>query len=85
MKKDYLTLAIRALVGSEDFAYTGENFEFIQWITKPSKSITNKEVTDKITELQELDSSQAMQKIADKTALLAKLGITADEAALLLS
>ena len=85
MKKDYLSLAIRALVGSDDFAYTGADYDSIEWITEPSTIPTAAQVKQKIAELKQLDENQAAQKAADKAALLERLGITADEAALLLS
>lgn len=82
--KDYLSLAIRALVGSDDFAYSGNDFDSIQWITEPSTIPTSSQVAAKIVELQQLDANAAEKKAAEKAALLDRLGITADEAALLL-
>ncbi len=84
MAKDYLSLAIRALVGADDFAYTGEQYDSIEWITEPSTIPTVKQVTDKIAELQQLDANASAQKLADRAALLERLGITEEEAKLLL-
>lgn len=84
MKKDYLTLAIRNLVGSDDFAYSGETYEAIQWITEPSTIPTKTEVAKKMLELKEADAVAIADKASAKAALLERLGITADEAALLL-
>jgi hypothetical protein len=84
MKKDYLSLAIRALVGADDFAYTGETYETIQWVTAPSTIPTAAQVAQKIVELKETDAAAVAQKATEKAALLERLGITADEAALLL-
>ena len=81
--KDYLSLAIRALVGSDDFAYTGDDFESIEWITEPSTIPTVKQVSDKIVELKKIDADRAADQAARKTELLERLGITSDEAALL--
>jgi hypothetical protein len=83
MKKDYLTLAIRNLVGSDDFAYSGDSYDLIQWITEPTTIPTAKQVAEKIIELQKTDADAAAKKAADKAALLDRLGITAEEAALL--
>ena len=84
MKKDYLTLAIRSLVGSDNFAYSGETYEAIQWVTEPSTIPTAAQVAQKIVELKQADAISVAQKAAEKAALLERLGITADEAALLL-
>jgi hypothetical protein len=85
MEKDYLTLAIRNLVGSDDFAYSGESYEEIKWVTEPSTIPKAAQVAQKIVELKEADAAGLAQKEAQKSALLERLGITADEAALLLS
>jgi hypothetical protein len=84
MNKDYLSLAIRAIVGTDDFAYSGENYDSIEWITEPSTIPTAIQVAEKMIELQQMDANAAEKKAADKAALLERLGITADEAALLL-
>lgn len=82
---DYLTKAIRALVGSDDFAYSGEDYATIEWITEPSKVPTTKQVSDKIAELQKIDAENAATKAAQKQAILEKLGLTAEEVAALLA
>ena len=46
---------------------------------------TLKQVNDEITRLKAEDAAAEAEKANNKAALLAKLGITADEAALLLS
>lgn len=83
MTKNYLALAIRDLVGSDDFAYSGETYEVIEWVTEPSTIPTAQQVSDKIIELQQIDADRVAEKAAKKAELLERLGITADEAALL--
>lgn len=82
---DYLTKAIRALVGSDNFAYSGEDYATIEWITEPSKVPTAKQVSDKIAELQKIDADAAAAKDAQKQAILDRLGISAEEAKILLA
>jgi hypothetical protein len=84
MTKNYLALAIRDLVGSDDFAYSGESYEVLEWVTEPSTIPTSQQVSDKIAELQKIDADLIATKAARKAELLERLGITADEAALLI-
>jgi hypothetical protein len=85
MAKDYLSLAIRALVGSDDFAYTGEEYDSIEWIVEPTSKPTSKQVSDKIAALQKADADALASKEAQKAAILERLGLTAEEAKLLIS
>ena len=82
---DYLTKAIRALVGSDDFAYSGEDYASIVWITEPTKIPTAKQVADKIAELEQADAAAIVAKQAQKQDILDRLGITAEEAKILLA
>jgi hypothetical protein len=71
------------LIPSGGWIATGDEYEGIQFID--CEPITNGEFTAGFDQYDAWKSKQDAKAVADKAALLAKLGITADEAALLLS
>jgi hypothetical protein len=67
-----------------EWSLSNENYDELVWLSdspKPSKN----ELDAKWAEAQNLTQAKIAKGLADKAALLAKLGITADEAKLLLS
>ena len=83
--KDYLLQAIRKLRPNAEFSFTNDDYSTIKWDKLDGVAPTQAEIDASIEQIK-ADETQAEAKAeADKTALLAKLGITADEAKLLLS
>jgi hypothetical protein len=85
MQKDYLFLAIRSLKPSSQFTYEEQDYSSIKWDVLEGEAPTQAEI-DAAIEQVKIDETQAeAAKAADKAALLNRLGITAEEAKLLLS
>lgn len=80
---DIPTILERKFPG-EIWTLNGDDYEGLTWLsdtTKPTKAKLNSLWTEVQSEMQ----TQAEAKIASREALLARLGITAEEAKLLLS
>jgi len=67
-----------------EWSLIGEKYEDIDWHGNPAP-ITKKQFTDGFAQVDAWLFEQAEAKAADKAALLSKLGITAEEAKLLLA
>lgn len=76
--------ALQILRPNSEWNLVGDDFADIQWLSDDVKP-TAKQVADKIAELPAIDEAQANANAAAKAALLNRLGITAEEAKLLLS
>jgi hypothetical protein len=74
---------LKMLIPSGGWAYTGEDYEGIQFID--CEPITKKQFEDGLKTIDAWKAQQEAIKAANKTALLNKLGITDAEAKLLLS
>jgi hypothetical protein len=85
MMRDYLADAILSLSPNSQFTYSDEDYSTINWIVLEGTAPTLKEVNDEIKRLKAADAAAETEKANNKAALLAKLGITDDEAKLLLS
>lgn len=81
----YLVKAIRELKPNSEFAFQNDDYSTIEWHTLEGDAPTAKEIESKIAELIEADAKLAETNAAAKAALLDRLGITADEAKLLLA
>ena len=83
--KDYLVKAIQSLRPDSAFVIMNDDYSTIVWNTLKGKAPTSAEIDAEIERLKTKEiADQSSQQIA-KTALLERLGITADEARLLLS
>ena len=71
------------LIPNGGYVQTGTEFEGIEFID--CEPITKKQYTDGFAQYDAWKAEQEASKAAEKSALLAKLGITEDEAKLLLS
>ena len=71
------------LIPNGGYVQTGTEFEGIEFLE--CEPITKKQYLDGFAQYDAWKAEQETTKAAEKTALLAKLGITADEAKLLLS
>lgn len=85
MENIELVAAIRLLKPNSQFSFTDNDYSTIKWDVLDGEAPTQLEIDAAIKKVK-ADGVKAEAKAkADKEALLAKLGITADEAALLLS
>lgn len=80
----YLAEAIQSLRPGAEFSYTNDDYSTINWIVLEGKAPTLAEVNKEIEKIKKLEIEEPIQRAAAKAALLERLGITAEEAALLL-
>jgi hypothetical protein len=85
MKTDLIIDAIQLLRPNSEFAIFGGDFENIEWHNLEGAPPTKGELIAAIDQVKANQILEVEQKAAEKSALLVKLGITADEARLLLS
>ena len=82
--KDYLSDAILKLKPNSQFVYYGSDYSTIKWDVLDGEAPTQIEIDTAIEQVKAEEANQAETKATAKAALLNKLGITADEARLLL-
>lgn len=82
---DYLTRAILSLRQGSQFAIQNDDYATIVWYELEGTAPTAKEIEEEIKRLKAADVTAEADRAAAKAALLERLGITADEAALLLA
>lgn len=80
-KSIHIMTAIQNLSDFADFAVSDDDYTNIKWLTEPKKKPTVAEIEAEIARLESLDAARAEAKAA----LLSKIGLTEDEAKLLLS
>lgn len=83
--KDYLADAIKSLRPSAEFSFIEQDYSTIKWDVLEGKAPTKAEIDAEIARIKADEITEAQNKATAKAALLERLGITADEAALLLS
>jgi hypothetical protein len=76
--------AIKSLRPNSEFSYTQDDYSTIQWVVLEGDAPTEAEVRAEFRRLQDESEAKSATRLADKTALLERLGITEDEAKLLL-
>jgi hypothetical protein len=81
----YLTKAIKKLKPSAEFSFTDDDYSTINWDVLEGDAPTKKQIDDAIKAIKAFELTEAESKAAAKTALLERLGITEDEAKLLLA
>jgi hypothetical protein len=81
----YLAKAINNLRPDSRYSFKEEDYSTIQFSKIEGNPPTQNEIDTEINRIKSLEQAEAAAKATQKAALLAKLGITADEAALLLS
>jgi hypothetical protein len=77
--------AISALTNHSEWAWTGDNYSDIKWLKIDVKIPTEAEIEAKIKSIETDLINDANIRSQAKTALLQRLGISADEAGLLVS
>jgi len=81
----YLVKAIRKLKPNSEFSFNDDDYSTIKWDVLDGEAPTQKEIDDAIKAVKAEEKIAETNRAADKAALLARLGITQDEAKLLLS
>jgi hypothetical protein len=81
----YLSKAIKYLKPTAEFSFTDDDYASIKWDVLAGDAPTEAEIDDAIKKVKADELSQAKAKATQKAALLDRLGITEDEAQLLLS
>jgi hypothetical protein len=77
--------AIKSLRPGSEFSYTEDDYSTIKWDKLEGKAPTEAEVLAELTRLEAEAQTLESTRATNKAALLERLGITADEAKLLLS
>lgn len=84
MSNELISKALIALGHNSGWALTGETLDGLVFDDETKKP-SDKEITDKIAELPAIEAAKAAEEASKKQAILNRLGITADEAKLILS
>jgi hypothetical protein len=79
-----LAAAIRLLKPDAEFSFTDGNYSTIKWDVLNGNAPTQAEIDAAIIQVKKNQAAAIAKTETDKAALLTKLGITADEAKLLL-
>jgi hypothetical protein len=82
---NYLTKAIQKLKPTAEFSFIEEDYSTIKWDVLDGDAPTQAEIDTAIEQVKADEITEAATKSAQKQALLDRLGITAEEAVLLLS
>lgn len=81
----YLVKAIRELKPNSEFAFQNDDYSTIEWHVLEGKAPSKIEVDSKIAEIKAAEEAAEQNRVAAREALLSRLGITEDEAKLLLA
>jgi len=81
----YLTLAICKLKPTAEFSYTNNDYSTVVWDVLDGDAPTQKQIDDAIKAIKADEITQAELKAQARAELLERLGITSDEAKLLLA
>jgi hypothetical protein len=82
--RDYLAEAIKSLRPSAEFSFIEQDYSSVKWDVLDGKAPTKSEIDAEIAKIKAAEITEAQNKATAKAALLERLGITADEAALLI-
>jgi hypothetical protein len=81
----YIVKAINKLKPTAEFSFTGDDYSTINWIVLEGDAPTQTEIDSVIEQIKADEIIKAEAKSEAKAELLERLGITEDEAKLLLS
>ena len=81
----YLTKAIKILKPTAEFSFIDDDYSTIKWDILEGDAPTKKQIDDAIKAVKADEANQIEANATAKAALLAQLGITAEQAKLLLS
>jgi hypothetical protein len=82
---NYLVMAIRKLRPNAEFSFTDNDYSTIKWDVLDGDAPTQAEIDVAIEQVKAEEAQAAATKATAKAALLAQLGITEEQARLLLS
>jgi hypothetical protein len=82
---DYLFKAIKSLRPTAEFSYLENDYSTIKWDVLEGEAPTEAEIDAAIEQVKADEIAEAQTKATQKAALLDRLGITEDEAKLLLA
>jgi hypothetical protein len=85
MKSFYIIKAIKKLKPTAEFSFNDEDYSTINWVKLEGEAPTQAEIDAAIEQVKADEITEAKAKALAKSALLEKLGITEDEARLLLA
>ena len=77
-------MAIYSLCPDSEFTFTDQDYSTIQWIKLEGNAPTQPEIDAEIESIKAKEITDKATKATQKAALLERLGITAEEATLLL-
>jgi len=80
----YLFKAIKSLRPEAEFSFNEEDYSTVKWDVLEGNAPTKAQIDAEIVKIKAAEATEAETKSAAKAALFERLGITADEAALLL-
>lgn len=83
--KDYLSRAILSLRPDSEFSYSDNDYSTVEWHVLEGNAPTKAQIDAEIAKIKSAEATAEADKAAAKAELLERLGITADEAALLLA
>ena len=83
--KSYLVTAIQSLCPGAEFSFTEDDYSTIEWHILEGIAPTKAEIEKEIVKIKAAEEKAKVNAETAKAELLDRLGITADEAALLLS
>jgi len=81
---NYLVKAIRKLKPTAEFSFQNDDYSTIKWDVLDGDEPTQAEIDSAIEQIKADEITEAATKAAQKQAVLDRLGLTADEAKLLL-
>jgi hypothetical protein len=81
---NYLVAAIRKLKPNSEFSFQNNDYSTVKWDVLEGNAPTQAEIDAAIEQVKSDEITEAAAKAAKKAALLERLGITEDEARLLL-
>ena len=81
---NYLVKAIKHLKPTAEFSFTDNDYSTINWIVLDGDAPTQAEIDTAIEQVKADEIAEAETKAAQRQAILDRLGLTADEAKLIL-
>jgi hypothetical protein len=78
-------MALQKLRPSSEFTYHDNNYDSITWIVLEGKPPTQAEIDKAIKQIKADEITEAAKKATQRQAILDRLGITSEEARILLS
>ena len=83
--QNYLISAIHKLKPNAEFSFQNDDYSTIKWDILEGKAPTQAEINKAITEIKANELTEAKNKAVQRQAILDRLGLTSEEASLILS